>query len=61
MFANDRLIPPPPVVRKMLAQHLREGRLLRALLRLSIRADEVRFRCRQEAHVDARQQEALIP
>jgi hypothetical protein len=36
------LIPPPPVVRETLARHIRQGRLLRALLRLSVRAAEER-------------------
>jgi hypothetical protein len=48
MLANEELIPAPPVVRKRLAHHLREGRLLRALLRLSVRADEERDRPRNE-------------
>jgi hypothetical protein len=44
-IANDRtLIPPPPVVRERLAIHIREGRLLRSLLRVSIRAAEERQR-----------------
>jgi hypothetical protein len=38
------LIPPPPVVRERLATHIREGRLLRAILRVSIRAAEERRR-----------------
>jgi hypothetical protein len=38
------LIPSPPVVRDRLARNIREGRLLRALLRLSIRAAEERHR-----------------
>jgi hypothetical protein len=32
------LIPPPPVIREQLARHAREGRLLRALYKLSVRA-----------------------
>jgi hypothetical protein len=35
-----RLIPSPPVVRERLAHNIRERRLLRALLRLSVRAVE---------------------
>jgi hypothetical protein len=38
------LIPPPPIVRERLARHIREGRLLRSLLRLSVRAAEERHR-----------------
>lgn len=52
MIANEKLIPVPPVVRKMLAEHLREGRLLRSLLRLSVRADEERYRRRQEGQAE---------
>lgn len=48
MSRDKHLIPPPPIVRERLAQHLREGRLLRSLLRLSIRAAEERHR--QAAH-----------
>jgi len=40
------LIPPPPAVREKLAQNIREGRLLRQLLGLSIRAAEERHRQR---------------
>jgi len=39
-------IPPPPVVRDRLARNIREGRLLRALLRLSVRAAEERISAR---------------
>jgi hypothetical protein len=42
MSEAQTLIPPPPVVRERLARHIEEGRLLRSLLRLSIRAAEVR-------------------
>ncbi len=38
------LIPRPPVVREKLAANIREGRLLRSLLRLSIKAAEDRHR-----------------
>jgi hypothetical protein len=38
MSDPGKLIPPPPVLRHHLAQNFRERRLLRALLRLSIRA-----------------------
>lgn len=44
MTAHDELIPPPPIVRERLATHIRHGRLLRALLRLSVRAAEERHR-----------------
>ena len=42
MNEDPPLIPPPPVVRKHLARHIREGRLLRSLYRLSVRASEER-------------------
>jgi hypothetical protein len=38
MPENDPIIPPPPVVRDRLARSLREARLLRRLLRLSVAA-----------------------
>jgi hypothetical protein len=44
MIAHDELIPAPPIVRERLARHIRQGRLLRALLRLSVRAAEERHR-----------------
>jgi hypothetical protein len=40
MNEDENLIPPPPIVRDRLARNIRERRLLRALLRLSIRAVE---------------------
>jgi hypothetical protein len=46
MNERHELIPPPPVVRDRLAQNIKERRLLRSLLRISIRAAEER---RQEA------------
>jgi len=42
MSDPDKLIPPPPVVRDSLARNIRERRLLRSLLRLSVRASEER-------------------
>jgi hypothetical protein len=53
MAANEELIPPPPLVRERLARHIREGRLIRALLRLSVRAAEERHRQRQETQPEA--------
>jgi hypothetical protein len=44
MSMSKELIPPPPIVREKLARHIRQGRLLRALLRLSVRAAEERHR-----------------
>jgi hypothetical protein len=44
MTTHEELIPPPPIVRERLATHIREGRILRALLRLSVRAAEERHR-----------------
>jgi hypothetical protein len=41
---DHTLIPPPAAVREQLAQNLRENRLLRALLRVSERAAEQRYR-----------------
>jgi hypothetical protein len=48
---QTELIPPPPIVRDRLARNIRERRLLRALLRLSIRAAEER---RQQSPHEAR-------
>lgn len=42
MDVPDDLIPIPPVVRQRLAENLREAQLLRSLLKLSIKADQVR-------------------
>jgi hypothetical protein len=44
MATTDELIPRPPLVRDRLARVLRETRLLRRLLRLSIAAAEERQR-----------------
>jgi hypothetical protein len=44
MSMTEELIPPPPIVREKLARHIRQGRLLRSLLRLSVRAAEERHR-----------------
>lgn len=44
MTTTDELIPRPPVVRDRLARSLRETRLLKRLLRLSIAAAEDRRR-----------------
>jgi hypothetical protein len=41
---SEQLIPAPPEVRRRLAEHVREGRLLRSLYRLSVRAAEERQR-----------------
>jgi len=40
MSEPEKLIPSPPVVRNRLARNIQERRLLRALLRLSIRDAE---------------------
>ena len=42
MSDPEKLIPLPPVVRDRLAQNIKERRLLRSLLRLSVRAAEYR-------------------
>ena len=42
MSTLDEIMPRPPIVRETLARHIRQGRLLRSLLRLSIRAAEER-------------------
>lgn len=42
MSEPEKLIPPPPVVRERLARNIKERRLLRSLLRLSVRAAEDR-------------------
>jgi hypothetical protein len=57
MTTHEELIPPPPIVRERLATHIREGRLLRSLLRLSVRAAEERHR----PPADAPQPEAPRP
>jgi hypothetical protein len=44
MSPDQALIPPPPVVRERLAENIREGRILRALLRLSVRVAQERHR-----------------
>jgi len=44
MQETDDIIPRPPVVRERLARSLREARLLRRLLRLSVAAAEERYR-----------------
>ncbi|WP_435009926.1 hypothetical protein P12x_001139 [Tundrisphaera lichenicola] len=40
MSEQSKLIPSPPVVRERLARNVREARLLRALLRLAIKANQ---------------------
>ena len=52
MTDQDELIPPPPIVRDRLARNIQEGRLLRALLRLSLRAADARHehRLREARH-----------
>jgi hypothetical protein len=59
MTTTDELIPRPPVVRDRLARSLRETRLLRRLLQLSIAAAEERQR--QTAALNDRQPEAARP
>lgn len=49
MSETQALIPPPAVVREKLSQNVREGYLLRSLLRVSIRAAEERHRGEQPA------------
>jgi hypothetical protein len=44
MHTSDELIPRPPAVRERLARALREARLLRRQLRVSIAAAEERHR-----------------
>jgi hypothetical protein len=53
MATRNELIPPPPIVREELAAHLRKGRILRSLLRLSVRAAEERHRQAQEPQPEA--------
>ena len=48
MSEPEKLIPPPPLVRDRLARNIRERRLLRALLKLSIRDAEER--CLHQPH-----------
>ena len=59
MNTNEELIPPPPIVRENLARHIREGRLLRALLRLSVRAAEERHRQPKTPQPEAARPEAV--
>jgi hypothetical protein len=49
MAAAELLIPRPPEVRAALARHIREGRLLRRLYRLSLKAAEERAEERRQA------------
>jgi hypothetical protein len=60
MQTFPELIPPPPIVRQRLADHIREGRLLRALLKVSIQAAEERHRkaTASESFLTAVRQEA---
>jgi hypothetical protein len=44
MSDEQALIPPPPVIRERLARNIKERRILRSLLRLSILEDEQRHR-----------------
>jgi hypothetical protein len=44
MSVSEELIPPPPILRERIAKHVREGRMLRSLLRLSVRAAEEQSR-----------------
>jgi hypothetical protein len=46
--ATQALIPPPPVVRAKLAENVREGRLLRSLLKVAILAAEGRHQTARE-------------
>ena len=59
MSHDTTLIPPPPVVRERLATHIREGRLLRSLLRLSVRAAEERHRQQGAAAPQTADRQAL--
>lgn len=47
MSDAEVLIPPPALVRERLAKNVREARMLRSLLRLSVRISEDRHRDRQ--------------
>lgn len=58
MSTNEELIPPPPIVREKLARNIEEGRLLRDLLRLSVRAAEHRH---QQVATEPRQPGAARP
>ena len=55
MSVTEELIPPPPVLREKLAQHVREGRTLRALLRLSVRAAEASQRPSSKPSIEPNQ------
>ncbi len=56
MGENESLIPPATVVRERLARSTREQRLLRALLKLSIEADEVRQRAAGGPNANSRRE-----
>lgn len=47
MSEAQALIPPPAIVREKLARNVREARVLRSLLRLSVRIAEERHREQQ--------------
>jgi len=47
MSEVQELIPPPAIVREKLSQNIREARLLRAILRVSVLAAEERHREKQ--------------
>jgi hypothetical protein len=47
MSETQQLIPEPAIVRERISQNVREGYLLRSLLRVSIRAAEERHRDQQ--------------
>jgi hypothetical protein len=47
MSEVQELIPPPAIIREKLSENIREARLLRAILRVSVLAAEERHRDRQ--------------
>jgi hypothetical protein len=49
---KEPLIPSPPVIRERLANYIREARMLRALLRVAVRAEDAR------SQYEARHQES---
>lgn len=57
MSETRNLIPPPPILRDRLARNIKERRLLRALLRLSVRAAEERGQKAPIPHHEAEGQE----
>jgi hypothetical protein len=62
MSANEELIPEPPILREKLAQHVQDGRMLRALLKLSLRrAQEQQRRQSQDRQPHSADRREAVP